>query len=116
MKTEKNINPQSTTRKDDSKQDKPVTTGTSHLNQETKTPQKGEKETWKNPDPTAPEKRQEVYAGKKDQTINNQEDFEGEGSTDEDIDQRPEAKLTNNRGKENNDIEKEHNQNDQINP
>ncbi len=123
MKTEKNINPQSTTRNEDTKQtnNPAVTTGTSHLNQETtKTPGQEEKEPWKNPDPTKPEKKQEIYAGKKDPTTTKrEEDYENEGATDEDIDHRPEAKYTgtpDSRGKEDNDIEREHKPNDQINP
>ena len=117
MKTEKNINPQSTTRNEDTKQSN-VTTGSTHLNQEpTKTPEKEDKETWRNPDPTTPEKRQEIYAGKKDQTIDREEDYEG-STDDEDVDQRPEAKTTNTPGnrKEQNDIDREHKQDDQINP
>jgi hypothetical protein len=127
MKTDKKINPQSTTRNEDINQSKPsVTTGTSHLNQETtknpqtpqtpKTPQKEEKETWKHPDPTSPEKRQDVYADKKDLTSNKQqdEDYESGEINDEDVDTTPQARITNNPGR--NEDQTEDNINDQIRP
>lgn len=128
MKTDKNINPQSTTRNEDTNQLKPTTTGSTHLNQETtrtpqtpQTPQKEEKEPWKHPDPTAPEKRQEVYAGDKKDRIGNKqqdEDADDEGITDEDADVNPraEVKTPDNRNKENDDIDRGSNYNDQINP
>ncbi|MES2559360.1 MAG: hypothetical protein V4590_06445 [Bacteroidota bacterium] len=112
MKTERNVNPQDTPRTEDTKKTNPsvTTTGTGHLNQETtRTPGKEEdKEPWKNPDPTTPEKRQDIYAGKKDETIRNKEGYGDEEATDEDVDRGPDAKHTN-RGREDNDIDKKEN-------
>jgi hypothetical protein len=119
MKTEKN-NPQGTNRNTDTNQTKPsVTTGTSHTNEPGKTPQKEEKETWKNPDPTAPEKRQDVYAGKKDVNDNMQdEDNENEGITDEDTDTDtgPQSKMNDKREGNSNNTDRGANFNDEINP
>ncbi len=115
MKTEKNINPQSTTRNEDTTNptNPSVTSGTTRPDEDTT--KKTENEPWKNPDPTSPEKRQNIYAGKKEEPVKREEDYEGEGSTDEDIDSRPESKFTpGSRGKEDNDVETEHNQENQI--
>lgn len=125
MKTDKKMDPQSTNRNEDKNQLNPTTTGSTHLNQQTtrtpQTPQKEEKEVWEQPDPSAPQKKHEVYAGdKKDRTANKQqdEDYDDEGITDEDADVNPRAEIKNTetRKQETDDIDRGSNYNDQINP
>lgn len=120
MKTEENNNPKGNQRNEDTKSTNPsVTPGTGNQNQDnSKSPQGQEKEPWKNPDPTTPEKRQDIYAEKKEDSAEGKEDSDNSTDTEEDEDSNPEANTTNTPSntprKEDNDIDKKYD--NQINP